>query len=71
MHFSVLTALGAENPTDGIRQEGEDGWTLIRASGTEPKIRITVEGKTAKDAHQLLEASENLVKRTIKQIKGG
>ncbi|MFC1870804.1 phosphopentomutase/phosphoglucosamine mutase [Chloroflexota bacterium] len=30
---------------DGIRLGFEDGWLLIRCSGTEPKIRITAEAK--------------------------
>ncbi|HXW99114.1 MAG TPA: phosphopentomutase/phosphoglucosamine mutase [Methanomicrobiales archaeon] len=49
----VLTRLGAASPTDGIRSEEEDGWFLIRASGTEPKVRITAEGKTAAAAKRL------------------
>jgi len=32
---------------DGIRLTFEDSWALVRASGTEPLIRITVEGETA------------------------
>jgi len=31
--------------TDGIRLNFEDGWLLVRASGTEPKIRLTAEAK--------------------------
>lgn len=31
---------------DGIRLTFEDGWALVRPSGTEPKTRITVETKT-------------------------
>ncbi|NYT04815.1 MAG: phosphopentomutase/phosphoglucosamine mutase [Methanomicrobiales archaeon] len=47
---AVLTRLGATHPTDGIRFEDEDGWCLIRASGTEPKVRITAEGRTQEAA---------------------
>ena len=32
--------------TDGLRIAFGDGWLLIRASGTEPKIRLTAEAKT-------------------------
>jgi phosphoglucosamine mutase len=53
-HISIMYALGAENPTDGFRFETEDGWCLIRASGTEAKIRITAEGRDKKTAKELL-----------------
>lgn len=34
---------GTFNTLDGIRVDLKDGWILVRPSGTEPKIRITVE----------------------------
>ncbi len=39
---------------DGIRADLNDGWVLVRPSGTEPKVRITVEAKTKKRASELL-----------------
>lgn len=59
----VLTALGAEEPTSGIRMADEDGWCLVRASGTEPRIRITAEGTTPSKAKEMLERGYSLLKR--------
>jgi phosphoglucosamine mutase len=63
----ILTALGADNPTDGIRIEDEDGWCLIRASGTEPKVRITAEGRTADTAKKMKERGLGLLKSAVKK----
>jgi phosphomannomutase/phosphoglucomutase len=38
---------------DGLRVDYTDGWFLVRASGTEPKVRIFSEGKTEKRAQEL------------------
>jgi phosphoglucosamine mutase len=37
---------GEARGDDGVRVDEEDGWFLIRASGTEPIVRLTMEYKT-------------------------
>ena len=65
----IMGILGAENPTDGIRFADENGWYLIRASGTEPKVRCTAEGRTKEDAKRMLEAGMSALKKAEKEVK--
>lgn len=65
----AVKSLGADDPTIGIRTENEDGWYLIRASGTEPKIRCTAEGKTKEYAKVMLNEGMSLIKKSIKEMK--
>jgi phosphoglucosamine mutase len=37
---------------DGLRLNFEDGWLLIRPSGTEPKVRVTAEARTPEAMQQ-------------------
>ena len=51
---------------DGVRVDIKDhGWFLVRPSGTEPLIRIYVEGKTEKDLKQLLDEFRPLFDQII------
>ena len=65
----IMGILGAENPTDGIRFADDNGWYLIRASGTEPKVRCTAEGRTKEDAKRMLEAGMSALKKAEKEVK--
>jgi phosphoglucosamine mutase len=50
---------------DGIKLDFQDGWLLVRPSGTEPKIRLTAEAKTEKAARELYEHGIEAVKNSI------
>jgi len=54
---------------DGLRLEFSDkSWVLIRPSGTEPIMRVTVEGITSNRANNLFSQARNIVERAIKEV---
>ncbi|WP_408957943.1 phosphoglucosamine mutase [Natrinema sp. 74] len=50
---------------DGVRVETEDGWFLLRASGTQPLIRVTAEARSAADADALFEEARAVIADAI------
>jgi phosphoglucosamine mutase len=54
-----LRKLGEVTEIDGIRLDTENGWILVRPSGTEPKIRITTEAR--KGVEELFAKAEKMV----------
>ena len=50
---------------DGVRLDLGDGWTLIRPSGTEPVIRITVEARVRQLAEELMDRSRRFVLKVL------
>jgi phosphomannomutase/phosphoglucomutase len=50
---------------DGVRVDYTDGWFLVRASGTEPKVRVFSEGKTESRAQQLNKVAMDGLERAM------
>ena len=50
---------------DGVRIEFDDGWLLVRASGTEPVVRLTAEARAPERADALLETGQDLLEAAI------
>ena len=58
-----LQKLGSVSDIDGIRVETDNGWILVRPSGTEPKIRITAEARSGVEA--LYAKAEKIVREAM------
>jgi len=52
--------------TDGVKIWYDDGWVLVRPSGTEPIFRIYAESKNQKRAEELMQEGLNMVLRAEK-----
>jgi phosphoglucosamine mutase len=74
MKYGVMKKIGKEivksfpeetevSNVDGIRISLEDGWILVRASGTEPLVRLTVEGQSLKTAQNIMKKGVAVVKK--------
>ncbi len=51
---------------DGLKLNFKDGWLLVRPSGTEPKIRVSAEGKNEKTAREYYDTGYRLIEESIK-----
>ncbi len=53
--------------TDGVKIIKDEGWVIIRPSGTEPIFRCFAEAKTLKEAKKMAEWGISLVKKYLNQ----
>ena len=57
------------NNSNGIKLSFADGWLLIRASGTEPKIRVTAEAKGEARVRQLYDNGIGIIRKCMEASK--
>lgn len=50
--------------TDGVKLGFEDGWLLVRASGTEPKVRVTAEARCLERVNELYDKAVEIIKNS-------
>jgi phosphomannomutase / phosphoglucomutase len=60
MQHILSSVHGNVDTTDGVKIWYDDGWLLIRPSGTEPIIRIFVEAETEQRASDLLDLGKHM-----------
>jgi phosphoglucosamine mutase len=56
---------------DGVRVGTEDGWFLIRPSGTQPLIRVTAEAREEDVSASLLSEAHGIVTDAVNAVDGG
>jgi phosphoglucosamine mutase len=66
---SIFGSYREVSEIDGIRISLEDGWILVRQSGTEPLIRLTVEGESLKTAQNIMKKGTMLVEQAKRNVK--
>jgi phosphoglucosamine mutase len=54
---------------DGVRLSVRSGWILVRASGTEPAIRLTAEGEILRTARDIIGKGTVIVKKLVKELE--
>ncbi len=76
--FSLMKRVQEQVPTffsdvsdhstmDGLRLSLKQGWLLIRPSGTEPLIRMTVEAENTETAEEIMAKTTRVVSKLIKE----
>ena len=54
---------------DGVRLVLKKGWILVRASGTEPLLRLTVEGESLNAAREIIGKGLLIVRKLVEEMR--
>jgi phosphoglucosamine mutase len=65
----VFSKIKEQSKIDGLRLTLKEGWILVRPSGTEPLMRITVEAENKKAAGTIMKKALKLICRLVKETK--
>lgn len=68
--FAQTVEADEVDTTDGVKAHYEDGWVLVRPSGTEPLMRVYAEAKDDKRAHALAEDAKARVQEIVDDVSG-
>ncbi|MEW6528611.1 MAG: hypothetical protein AB1391_01850 [Candidatus Micrarchaeota archaeon] len=63
--LKTLSLGGIRNMIDGIREDFEDGFVLVRQSGTENAIRLTAEFKDRKRLDEMIKKVRKIIARVL------
>ncbi len=64
-----LDTLGETTVLDGVRLDTDDGWALVRPSGTEPKLRVTAEAHIEAEAERLMTLVGGIVDDAVREVE--
>lgn len=65
---SIFHHVEAQSMIDGFRLTLNQGWILVRPSGTEPLMRITVEAESQKTLKTFMKKTVKLIDELVKEI---
>jgi len=68
-HLASMNKDAVTDDTDGLKIIFDDGWVLVRPSGTEPKFRIYSESKTKEVAVRRADETEAIAEEYLKSSK--
>lgn len=62
---------GRVDTTDGVKVVTEEGWVLVRPSGTEPLVRVFAESRAEAAAKRLVEEKKREIEALVRELAPG